>query len=261
VLWKISDGTPVWEALGTTSGIESIAFSPDGSMVAAAGGNRGLDTRIRVLSATDGHLLQSLITSNSYGVRQLVFSPNGQWLAAGCYESASFAGGVEIWRTCDWTRHRRLPITAPTLAFSPGGRSLITLRNRTMDFWSFPDGGLLQSFGIPESGVYSLHQSVAVSPQGDRIITGNYKQVPTPNGTITEGSTTAFRLPVMLSFAMQDENHAKLDWTGGYTLYQVQRRAFDEASWSNYGQSTTSQSIILPLDGSGGMFRVVGTAP
>jgi len=260
VLWRVADGTPVWETFGTAWQIESIAFSPDGSLVAAAGGIRGLDVKIRVMRASNGQLLHSLTTSNSYGVRQLAFSPDGQWLAAGCYQSTSFTGGVEIWRVSDWTQYRRLPATAPSLAFSPDGRMLVTLRDRVMDFWSVPDGTLLRSVGVPESGLYGRHLSVAVSPQGDRIVTGNYKQIATPNGTVTESAATAIRFPMMLSLGSPNGNLATLIWSGGYARYQVQRRPFDTSGWVNFGDATTNRTISLPLDGPGAMFRVIEVA-
>lgn len=258
VLWRVSDGMPVWESLGSAAQIESIAFSPDGSWVAAAGGYRGLDTKIRVLSATNGQLLRSLVTSNSYGVRQLAFSPDGQWLAAGCYESDYIQGGVEIWRVSDWTQHRRLPVTAPTLAFLPGGNGLVTLRDSRMEFWSIFDGTRLESYRVPPSGVYGRHQSVAVSPGGDRIVTGNFKHIPTSNGTVAEGSTTAMRLPMMLGLSRQPGNVLRLSWNGDYPLYQAQHRTFDGSSWMNFGDPTTNRSLTLPTAGSGAMFRVVG---
>lgn len=261
VLWKVSDGTPVWETFGTAWQIESIAFSSDGSLVAAAGGYRGVDVKVRVIRALDGQLLHSLTTSNSYGVRQLAFSPDGQWLVAGCYESSSFTGGVEIWRVSDWTQHRRLPATAPSVAFSPDGRLLITLRTSAMDFWSVPDGTLLGSVGVPLSGLYGRHLSVAVSPQGDRIVTGNYKHIATPDGTVTESAATAIRFPMMLSISLQNGHLATLNWTGGYPLCQVQRRPFDTSGWVNFGDATTNRSITLSLEGPGAMFRVIELAP
>src|SRR5690606_18255428 len=141
----------------TNSELQSITFSPDGTLVADAGGIRGVDIRIHVLRARDGELQQSLTTSNSYGVRLLAFSPDGRWLAAGSYESDLFAGAVEIWSTSDWTQRSRLPVAAPSVAFLPGGNALVTIRDRNLDFWSVPDGIHLQGFKKPETGLYGRH--------------------------------------------------------------------------------------------------------
>lgn len=259
-LWGISDGIPVWESLGNKSRIESIAFSPEGSLVAAAGGSRGLDVTIRVFNASDGQLLHSLVTSNSYGVRQLAFSPDGQWLAAGCASLTNFDGAVELWRVSDWTRVRTLPVHSPALAFSPDGRMLVTLRQRAMEFWGISSGALLGSFGAPTNGDYGPHFSIAVSPQADRIVTGNYKFITTPNGTVTEGTTTAFRFPMFVGITRVG-NAGSFTWPGGYPLYQVQRRAFDSSTWENIGDASTNRSVSLPLDGPGAMFRVIAVSP
>lgn len=260
VLWKVSDGTAVWETSGNKSEIESVAFSPDGTMVAAAGGFRGTDVNIRVIRVSDGRLLHSLSTSNSYGVRQLAFSPDGRWLAAGCYESGRFPGGVEIWRVSNWTQHRRLPVTAPVVAFSPDSRILVTLRVSAIEFWTVPDGALLRSVGVPDTGPYSQHMALAVSPQADRLVTGNYKLIATPNGTLTDSSATAIRFPMLASLVPQNGNLAVLSWLGGYSTYQVQRRAFDASTWENLGDATTNRSTVLPLEDSGAMFRILQIA-
>jgi WD40 repeat protein len=259
-LWRIADGTPVWESFGNKSEIDSVAFSPDGALVAAAGGFRGADVTIRVFSTSDGQLLYSLVTSNSYGVRQLAFSPDGQWLAAGCDHLTNFSGGVEFWRVSDWTRVRSLPVHAPALAFSPDSSLLVTLRQQAMEFWSIPGGTLLGSFGAPANGDYSPHFSVAVSPHADRIVTGNYKFIATPNGTATEGTTTAFRFPVFMGITRTGDA-ATFTWPGGYPLYQVQRRGFDSSTWENLGDASTNRSISLSLDGPGAMFRVLAASP
>ncbi len=259
-LWGISDGIPVWESLGNKSRIESIAFSPDGLLVAAAGGYRGLDVTIRVFTASDGQLLHSLVTSNSYGVRQLAFSPDGRWLAAGCAYLTNFDGAVELWQVSDWTRVRTLPVHSPALAFSPDGRMLVTLRQRAMEFWSISSGALLGSFGAPTNGDYGPHFSIAVSPQADRIVTGNYKFITTPNGTVTEGTTTAFRFPMFMGVTRVG-TVANFAWPGGYPLYQVQRRMLDSSTWENLGDASTNRSVSLPMDGAGAMFRVIGVSP
>jgi hypothetical protein len=135
---------------------------------------------------------------------------------------------------------------------------LVTLRANVLDLWSVPDGKLLRSFGIPESGLYGRHLSVAVSPQGDRIVTGNYKNIATTNGTVTESAATAIRFPIVLSIGLQNSSSVTLNWSGGDPRYQVQRRFFDSPGWLNFGDTTTNRSITLPLDGPGAMFRVIG---
>ena len=263
VLWRISDGTPVWEASGRRGQVESIAFSPDASVMAVSGGSRGEERMIRIYHAGDGRLLHSLLTSNTYGIRQLAFSPDGRWLAAGCYEGENFPGGVELWRVSDWTQHRRLRVFAPTqaiapaLAFAPSGRVLLTQRIDGIDFWSIPEGRLLHSIGRIGTNHYGKHYSIAVSPRGDRIVSGIYQHIFTNNGTQTQGGAAAIRFPVMVGIGLQPGRSAVFDWIGNSGAVQLQRLLLGETNWTNLGEASTNSSVTLPLDGNGAFFRLI----
>src|SRR5262245_24869012 len=89
-------------------------------------------------------------------------------------------------------------------------------------FGAFLTVELLRSFGIPESGLYVRHLSVAVSPEGDRIVTGNYQNIATTNGTVTESAATAILFPIVLSIGLQNGSLVTLNWSGGDPRYQVQ---------------------------------------
>jgi hypothetical protein len=66
---------------------------------------------------------------------------------------------------------------------------------------------------------------------------------------------------MFLSVSNQSTNFVQLNWTGGYPLYQIQRRPFDSSSWVNLGDATTNRISILPMDGPAAMFRVVAIVP
>jgi WD40 repeat protein len=249
-LWSVADGMPVRETPSTAAGgfygsIMSIAFSPDGTLVAAAGGNRGGDVNIHIIRASDGQPLRSLLTRNTYGVRQLAFSPDGQWLAAGCSELTNFDGQVEVWRVLDWVRVHELPVRSPALAFASDGTVLVTLRPEALELWRLSDGRLLHSHRPPPQGNYNSHLSIAISPGSDRIVTGNWISV------------VAIRFPILLGALVRNEDLTTLTWTGGYDEYQVQHRTLDNPTWTNTGLPTSDRSVAVSLDGPGGMFRVV----
>ncbi len=113
----------------------------------------------------------------------------------------------------------------------------------------------------------NLVAPVAISPDGNLAATAGTNNsirianhIATASGTITEGAATAIRFPIILGISPQNGNLATLNWTGGYPSYQAQRRALDSASWVNFGDATTNQSVTLPLEGAGALFRVVGVA-
>ncbi len=70
--------------------IESVAFSPDGQVLASAGANNK-DKSIKLWRLATGELLQTL-TGHEKGVSAVVFSPDGQALISGSYDKT-----VRIW--------------------------------------------------------------------------------------------------------------------------------------------------------------------
>lgn len=264
VLWRVTDGMPVWDTRAAADGfygaIHSIAFSPGGTLVAAAGGNRGGDVNIHIIQASNGQHLRSLVTRNTYGVRQLAFSPDGQWLAAGCSELTNFDGQVEVWRVTDWVRVHEIPVHSPALAFFPDGRILVTLRWQALELWRMSDGRLLDSYGPPPQGNYSRHLSIGISPSSERIVTGNVRHL---LGGVPEGSVVAIRFPILLDAIVQEGDVISLRWTGGYDAYQVQFRTFEspDLDWSDVNVPTSDRSLGFIPDGPSGMFRVIGHVP
>ncbi|WP_271253833.1 nSTAND1 domain-containing NTPase [Pseudanabaena sp. Chao 1811] len=145
---------------GHSSGVYSIAFSPDGKQLATASD----DNTVKIWSS-DGKELQTL-KGHSSGVYSIAFSPDGKQLA-----TASADNTVKIWSS-DGKELQTLKGHSSgvySVAFSPDGKQLATASDdNTVKIWS-SDGKELQTLKGHSSRVYS----VAFSPDGKQLATAS----------------------------------------------------------------------------------------
>jgi WD40 repeat protein len=86
ILWDVTSGEVV-RTFGLTDNAISMDFSPDGNILATAG---GYEHEVRLWDVESGKLLHSLPHNDQ--LTSVAFSPDGRLLAAGCFDS-----NIYIW--------------------------------------------------------------------------------------------------------------------------------------------------------------------
>ena len=138
-LWDIHTGVMIRELRGNQTRLRSLAFSPDGKILATGGyfeiGPLRIQQTIQLWDVPTGKPLRMIKGMREGGAPPLytiVFSPDGRMLAA--------ANGIEnntvtLWSVADGREVLTiggLDLDAGTLRFSPDGRRLVTTASATL---------------------------------------------------------------------------------------------------------------------------------
>jgi WD40 repeat protein len=130
-LWEVRSGKRVREFAGHRDTLFDAEFSPDGSLLATAGYDRG----IRLWQVADGKLLRTIAGHNG-AVFDLAFDPSGAVLA-----SASADQTVKLWRVSDGVRLDTLNQPQGELnavTFTPDGRHILAAgADKRIHLWRF----------------------------------------------------------------------------------------------------------------------------
>ncbi len=155
-IYRVSDGQVVHELRGHEDEVLSVAFSPDGQLLAS--GSR--DGTIRIWNVSDGNFVH-ILRGHTRDVLSVAFSPDGQYLASGSWDNTA-----RLWRVADgkllyilwghtkWVR---------SVAFSPDSTLLASGSwDKTVRLWNVSDGSLAKEF----QGQTNEVETVAFSPDG-----------------------------------------------------------------------------------------------
>ncbi|MCS7016517.1 MAG: WD40 repeat domain-containing protein [Gemmatales bacterium] len=147
------------------AGDRSVAFSPDGQVLAA--GDSG---NVRLYDASTGETLRVLEWGERrWTTKYLTFSPDGRWLAVGKGNRDS-VGVVEVW---DWRTGKLVwarlghPRGVTALAYSPDGRFLLSASlDQTVTVWDGAQGEPRTQFLLVNGHVV---RSMAFAPDGRTV--------------------------------------------------------------------------------------------
>ncbi len=143
----------------------SVAFSPDGSLLAWASAER-----VELLRTTDGGLVRTLQAPTGRPASP-AFSPDGSYLAAVVFPPGDevYTGEVVLWRMADGAVVYRWDAEADHLAFAPDGATLVTWHTMTgIQLWQVPAGeplGTLEGW-VDDVVFASLGEVAATSEMG-----------------------------------------------------------------------------------------------
>ncbi|HEX4590078.1 MAG TPA: WD40 repeat domain-containing protein, partial [Gemmataceae bacterium] len=138
ILWTVSDGRPLPPFPDITGAVVSVAYSPDGALLAAATASGA----VKVFDATTRQVRATLAIP---GVGAVTVSPDGRFLATGRAEKSAAGTGdhvVRLWDTASWRTHAvvlRQKGLIQGVAYSPDGRTLASAsRDGTIKFCAPP---------------------------------------------------------------------------------------------------------------------------
>jgi eukaryotic-like serine/threonine-protein kinase len=168
-----------------SEGVASVAFSPDGNVLATGGGDpprviqapagkfpaaENDQRKIRFWNSSDGHEIRSL-RGHTGSIHALVFSPDGALLS-----SAGADGIVRIWDTPTGQLRGELKGHASAvfgIAFHPDGSRLVSAgADQTIRCWNVKTGLLVHAL----KGHTNWVMGVAFNPDGSRVASAGADQ-------------------------------------------------------------------------------------
>lgn len=167
-LWDVATGHEIdtWSA-HPGQAVACVAFSPDGSILASAGGVAVPEVKFwDVETRRLGHTLRG----HTGPIWDLAFSPDGGTLA-----SAASDGDVIVWDVRRGKDVQRLHASSGPLwsvAFSPDGRTLASGSMGSCQLWDVASWGKVKTIETPNQRNY-----VAFSPDAKRLAIGGGTQI------------------------------------------------------------------------------------
>lgn len=133
-LWDVASGRQIRSFVGHTEPINTVAFSPDGSLVATGSGllsnTQSSDNSVRLWDVKTGRMVRRFVTGTTNGVFAVAFSPDGRYLV-------ECDLGCNVWEVATGKRVMTLSFSASLL---PGGTGMADLDSEGIVIIRIADG-------------------------------------------------------------------------------------------------------------------------
>jgi len=171
---RAEDGRTMRSIPAHTEQVQSVAFSPDGKLIASSSMRS-----VKVWQFSSGTLLQKISVSGGW-VPSVKFSPDGKYLAA-----TSADGKIEVWQVSNGLRMAELPVPAlsgdrDVIDFAPVGDFLAIGEISQILLWRFTESKPFQLLSIGDAQVSTLR----ISPDGTLLVCG-----------LTDGTIQFWQIP------------------------------------------------------------------
>ncbi len=168
-LWDLAEAKPAKLLTNVLGAVNDIRFSPDGKLLAVAGGQPSAKGDLRLYGVADWKLAATL-GGHEDVVFGIAFRPDGKQLA-----SASFDKTVRLWNPADHKLEQTLTGHSDfvyAVAYSPDGRRLASAsKDRTVKLVEVATGRSVLTL----SGMDQDVLAVAFSPDGKNIVSSGFE--------------------------------------------------------------------------------------
>ncbi len=157
---------PIAELTGSADAVRAIAFSRDGSLLAAAGGLPTRSGEVKIWDVAQHKLLHT-IKGHADCIYAVAFSPDGQTIATASYDKL-----IKLWDVASEKEIRTFKDHVDSiyaLAFTPDGKRLLSgAADRTIKVWNVATAERLYTLSEPQDGI----NTIAIDPTGKYVAAG-----------------------------------------------------------------------------------------
>lgn len=237
-------------------GVQTVAFSSDGKLLAAGGYIRG-NGGITIWSAADYSLVTTLLAGRvrRAGIKRLAFSNDGKLLAA-----ASEGGDVMLWTVGSWRPHKTLLISrgdTTDLSISPDNTKLAYSSKKEAVLYDLQSGEI--TVVATGDGLRGAFNGISFSPDSKFVIVCGNESIQVWD--IERRKMTKEWKPVSYGFFGRLSPDGRHIISGGGSIYgrkAVEIRGFPDGRKINELTEFRNGLFALAISHSGKLFAVAG---